>query len=93
MICAGPSGSEIAPSTFEAFLKVPKFLRPHTQIFCTRYALLLVFLHFSRLLIFGENDIDDYTNMHMYSHRKNGHNFFLNIILPLIQFCMPFANA
>uniref|UniRef100_A0A8R7PCF2 Glycoside hydrolase 123 C-terminal domain-containing protein n=1 Tax=Triticum urartu TaxID=4572 RepID=A0A8R7PCF2_TRIUA len=37
---AGPSGSELAPSTFEAFAKVPNVLRPHTQIFCTRYALL-----------------------------------------------------
>uniref|UniRef100_A0A453B7U7 Glycoside hydrolase 123 catalytic domain-containing protein n=1 Tax=Aegilops tauschii subsp. strangulata TaxID=200361 RepID=A0A453B7U7_AEGTS len=32
---AGPSGSELAPSTFEAFTKVPNVLRPHTQIFCT----------------------------------------------------------
>jgi len=32
----GPSGSELAPSTFEAFVKVPNVLRPHTQIFCTR---------------------------------------------------------
>ncbi|VAH28503.1 uncharacterized protein LOC119353979 isoform X2 [Triticum dicoccoides] len=32
---AGPSGSELAPSTFEAFAKVPNVLRPHTQIFCT----------------------------------------------------------
>lgn len=31
----GPSGSELAPSTFEAFAKVPNVLRPHTQIFCT----------------------------------------------------------
>ncbi|KAK8460724.1 hypothetical protein SEVIR_2G379500v4 [Setaria viridis] len=31
----GPSGSELAPSTFEAFVKVPNVLRPHTQIFCT----------------------------------------------------------
>jgi len=30
-----PSGSELAPSTFEAFVKVPNVLRPHTQIFCT----------------------------------------------------------
>ncbi|ONM24719.1 hypothetical protein ZEAMMB73_Zm00001d006681 [Zea mays] len=30
-----PSGSELAPSTFEAFAKVPNVLRPHTQIFCT----------------------------------------------------------
>ncbi|XP_077233285.1 alpha-1,6-mannosyl-glycoprotein 2-beta-N-acetylglucosaminyltransferase isoform X2 [Tasmannia lanceolata] len=32
---SGPSDSPLAPSTFEAFVKVPKFLRPHTQIFCT----------------------------------------------------------
>ncbi|KAL6656849.1 hypothetical protein ACP70R_004629 [Stipagrostis hirtigluma subsp. patula] len=31
----GPSGSELPPSTFEAFAKVPNVLRPHTQIFCT----------------------------------------------------------
>ena len=40
MANVGPSGSELAPSTFEAFAKVPNVLRPHTQIFCTRYALL-----------------------------------------------------
>ena len=39
MAHVGPSGSELAPSTFEAFAKVPNVLRPHTQIFCTRYAL------------------------------------------------------
>lgn len=27
----------LAPNAFEAFLKVPKYLRPHTQIYCTRY--------------------------------------------------------
>lgn len=31
----GPSDSHLAPSTFEAFVKVPNLLRPHTQIFCT----------------------------------------------------------
>ncbi|XP_058080319.1 uncharacterized protein LOC131228578 isoform X3 [Magnolia sinica] len=31
----GPSDAPLAPSNFEAFVKVPKFLRPHTQIFCT----------------------------------------------------------
>jgi hypothetical protein len=35
MAHVGPSGSELAPSTFEAFVKVPNVLRPHTQIFCT----------------------------------------------------------
>lgn len=33
----GPSGADLAPNTFEAFVKVPNILRPHTQIFCTRY--------------------------------------------------------
>ncbi|GLJ14057.1 hypothetical protein SUGI_0224840 [Cryptomeria japonica] len=31
----GPSDTPLAPGTFEAFVKVPSFLRPHTQIFCT----------------------------------------------------------
>ncbi|KAJ4762896.1 hypothetical protein LUZ62_073271 [Rhynchospora pubera] len=31
----GPSGAELSSSTFEAFVKVPGILRPHTQIFCT----------------------------------------------------------
>ncbi|KAM7256464.1 hypothetical protein ACFE04_012205 [Oxalis oulophora] len=31
----GPSDSPLAPTPFEAFVKVPKFLRPHTQIYCT----------------------------------------------------------
>ncbi|KAF8409932.1 hypothetical protein HHK36_002451 [Tetracentron sinense] len=31
----GPSDTPLAPSAFEAFVKVPKFLRPHTQIYCT----------------------------------------------------------
>lgn len=31
----GPSDALLAPNTFEAFLKVPKFLRPFTQIYCT----------------------------------------------------------
>ncbi|PPD77197.1 hypothetical protein GOBAR_DD25881 [Gossypium barbadense] len=31
----GPSDAPLAPTPFEAFLKVPKFLRPHTQIYCT----------------------------------------------------------
>lgn len=31
----GPSDAPLAPTSFEAFVKVPKFLRPHTQIFCT----------------------------------------------------------
>uniref|UniRef100_A0A0E0EDM4 Glycoside hydrolase 123 catalytic domain-containing protein n=1 Tax=Oryza meridionalis TaxID=40149 RepID=A0A0E0EDM4_9ORYZ len=34
-VAVRPSGSELAPSTFEAFVKVPNVLRPHTQIFCT----------------------------------------------------------
>ncbi len=33
---SGPSDSSGALGSFEAFLKVPTFLRPHTQIFCTR---------------------------------------------------------
>ncbi|XP_031482854.1 uncharacterized protein LOC116252613 isoform X2 [Nymphaea colorata] len=32
---AGPSDAPLAPGTFEAFVKVPSLLRPHTQIFCT----------------------------------------------------------
>nr|CAD1832465.1 unnamed protein product [Ananas comosus var. bracteatus] len=32
---SGPSGADLAPNTFEAFVKVPNILRPHTQIFCT----------------------------------------------------------
>ncbi|OVA04540.1 protein of unknown function DUF4091 [Macleaya cordata] len=31
----GPSDAPLAPNTFENFVKVPKFLRPHTQIYCT----------------------------------------------------------
>ncbi|XP_028551591.1 uncharacterized protein LOC110104675 isoform X4 [Dendrobium catenatum] len=31
----GPSDVHYAPGTFEAFVKVPNLLRPHTQIFCT----------------------------------------------------------
>lgn len=38
---AGPSDAPLAPTPFEAFVKVPKFLRPHTQIYCTRYCCLL----------------------------------------------------
>ncbi|KAL6012364.1 hypothetical protein ACLOJK_002851 [Asimina triloba] len=30
-----PNDAPLAPSNFEAFVKVPNFLRPHTQIFCT----------------------------------------------------------
>jgi hypothetical protein len=33
----GPSDAPLGPTPFEAFVKVPKFLRPHTQIYCTRY--------------------------------------------------------
>lgn len=33
----GPSDAPLAPTPFEAFVKVPKFLRPHTQIYCTRF--------------------------------------------------------
>lgn len=33
---AGPGDAPLAPTSFEAFLKVPKYLRPHTQIYCTR---------------------------------------------------------
>ena len=35
---AGPSDAPLASNNFEAFVKVPKFLRPHTQIYCTRYS-------------------------------------------------------
>ncbi|KAL5704531.1 hypothetical protein ACHQM5_022943 [Ranunculus cassubicifolius] len=31
----GPSDAPLADNNFEAFVKVPKFLRPHTQIYCT----------------------------------------------------------
>ncbi|XP_020590821.1 uncharacterized protein LOC110031772 isoform X3 [Phalaenopsis equestris] len=31
----GPSDANYAPGTFEAFVRVPNLLRPHTQIFCT----------------------------------------------------------
>ncbi|XP_052201492.1 uncharacterized protein LOC127807569 isoform X2 [Diospyros lotus] len=31
----GPSDAPLAANNFEAFLKVPGFLRPHTQIYCT----------------------------------------------------------
>ncbi|KAL8145053.1 uncharacterized protein LOC141706793 isoform X1 [Apium graveolens] len=31
----GPSDAPLASTSFEAFLKVPEFLRPHTQIYCT----------------------------------------------------------
>ncbi|XP_051139479.1 uncharacterized protein LOC127257166 isoform X2 [Andrographis paniculata] len=31
----GPSDAPLASNNFEAFLKVPEFLRPQTQIFCT----------------------------------------------------------
>lgn len=31
----GPSDFSYAPGSFEAFVKVPSLLRPHTQIFCT----------------------------------------------------------
>lgn len=31
----GPNDAHLTPSTFEAFVKVPNLLRPHTQIFCT----------------------------------------------------------
>lgn len=36
LLFAGPSDAPLAPTTFEAFVKVPSFLRPHTQIYCTR---------------------------------------------------------
>ncbi|XP_024529573.1 uncharacterized protein LOC9655857 [Selaginella moellendorffii] len=32
---SGPSDVQYPPGSFEAFIKVPSFLRPHTQIFCT----------------------------------------------------------
>ncbi|KAK3009995.1 hypothetical protein RJ639_010965 [Escallonia herrerae] len=31
----GPGDAPLASNNFEAFLKVPEFLRPHTQIYCT----------------------------------------------------------
>lgn len=31
----GPTDAPLAAHNFEAFLKVPEFLRPHTQIYCT----------------------------------------------------------
>ncbi|XP_073019816.1 uncharacterized protein [Primulina eburnea] len=31
----GPSDAPLASNNFEAFVKVPEFLRPHTQIYCT----------------------------------------------------------
>ncbi|EYU45131.1 hypothetical protein ABFS82_03G056700 [Erythranthe guttata] len=31
----GPSDAPLASNNFEAFLKVPEFLRPHTQLYCT----------------------------------------------------------
>uniref|UniRef100_A0A5B7BN44 Glycoside hydrolase 123 catalytic domain-containing protein n=1 Tax=Davidia involucrata TaxID=16924 RepID=A0A5B7BN44_DAVIN len=31
----GPSDAPLASNSFEAFLKVPEFLRPHSQIYCT----------------------------------------------------------
>ncbi|RYR41079.1 hypothetical protein Ahy_A08g037474 isoform A [Arachis hypogaea] len=31
----GPNDAPLAPTPFEAFVKVPSFLRPHTQIYCT----------------------------------------------------------
>lgn len=37
----GPTDAPLAPTAFEAFIKVPKFLRPHTQIYCTRYCRLV----------------------------------------------------
>lgn len=36
----GPSDAHLATGTFESFVKVPNLLRPHTQIFCTRYTFL-----------------------------------------------------
>lgn len=40
----GPNDAPLASTSFEAFLKVPEFLRPHTQIYCTRYYPELVFI-------------------------------------------------
>ena len=34
---SGPSDPSVGLGNFEAFVKVPTFLRPHTQIFCTRW--------------------------------------------------------
>jgi hypothetical protein len=38
---AGPNDAPLAPTPFEAFVKVPSFLRPHNQIYCTRYYFIL----------------------------------------------------
>lgn len=43
--CVGPSDAPLAPTAFEAFVKVPNFLRPHTQIYCTRYLCQFGFLN------------------------------------------------
>ncbi|EPS70359.1 hypothetical protein M569_04401 [Genlisea aurea] len=34
-LSSGPNDAPLASNNFEAFLKVPEFLRPHTQIYCT----------------------------------------------------------
>ncbi|KAH9625436.1 hypothetical protein KSS87_023303 [Heliosperma pusillum] len=34
-VAGRPSDAPLAATSFEAFLKVPKYLRPHTQIYCT----------------------------------------------------------
>lgn len=42
---SGPNDTPLASTSFEAFLKVPEFLRPHTQIYCTRYWFKFLFLY------------------------------------------------
>jgi hypothetical protein len=41
MFYVGPNDAPLAPTPFEAFVKVPSFLRPHNQIYCTRYCFIL----------------------------------------------------
>jgi hypothetical protein len=42
MFYVGPNDAPLAPTPFEAFVKVPSFLRPHNQIYCTRYCFILI---------------------------------------------------
>lgn len=47
----GPSDAPLASNNFEAFLKVPGYLRPHTQIYCTRYIKINYFCHGSGKIV------------------------------------------
>lgn len=40
----GPNDAPLAPTPFEAFVKVPCFLRPHNQIYCTRYCFIIDYI-------------------------------------------------